>query len=164
LGGFVHVLLWALLIIAVGALVVTLVRFRLGKRGEKVPDAQAAVPVPDLNSEDVSAADLPEDGWVTMARQYLDRGEYRLALRAMYLAMLATLGESNLLTIARFKSNRDYVIELTRRAHWVPQAIQAFGDNVKSFEEAWYGRHEVGRERIEKFQANQESIRNSAKS
>ncbi len=164
LGGIVHVLLWALLVIAVGALLVTLLRFRLGKRGEKNATAQTAAPVLDLNSENVSAADLPEDGWVAMARQYLDRGEYRLALRAMYLAMLAALGESNLLTIARFKSNRDYVIELTRRAHWVPQAVQAFGDNVRSFEEAWYGQHEVGPERIEKFQANQENIRTLAKS
>ena len=129
-----------------------------------VQPAATAAPAPDLNSEDVSAAALPEDGWVAMARQYLDRGEYRLALRAMYLAMLAALGEGNLLTIARFKSNRDYMVELTRRAHWVPQAIQAFGDNVRSFEEAWYGQHEVGRERIEKFQTNQEQIRNSAKS
>jgi hypothetical protein len=160
-GAIAQTLTWILLIAAAAALVVLLVKFFTGRNRDvkESDEPETATPVTDITSESVSAADLPEDEWLVMARQYMEKGDYRLALRAMYLAMLAALGRNNLLTIARFKSNRDYAAELARRAHWAPQALQAFGGNIRSFEEAWYGLHDVGREHIERFQINQQRIR-----
>jgi hypothetical protein len=41
--------------------------------------------------ENVRADQLPEDGWTKLARELLERGEFRLAMRAFYLASLARI-------------------------------------------------------------------------
>src|SRR6516165_5628952 len=102
-------------------------------RARRVPAIVAeAVPVrpaPDVSDEGVGAELLPADGWVRMARDLLDRGEFRLAMRAFYLASLADLAHRNLVSIARFKSNREYENELRRRSHAVPELLPVFTDN-----------------------------------
>jgi len=53
--------------------------------------SEAIFPVPDLADENIRADQLPEDGWTKLARELLERGEFRLAMRAFYLASLAHL-------------------------------------------------------------------------
>jgi hypothetical protein len=89
----------------------------------------------------------------------LERGEFRLAMRAFYLASLAHLAARNLISLARFKSNRDYERELRRRAHTFPNLLATFGDNLFDFERIWYGLHEVNRDSVSQFAANVEKIK-----
>ena len=105
--------------------------------------------MPDIQDENVGADQLPGDGWMKLARELLERGELRLALRAFYLASLAHLAARNLISIARFKSNREYERELRRRGHSFPDLLAVFGDNLASFERIWYGLHEANRELVE---------------
>ena len=77
-----------------------------------------------------------------------------MALRALYLASLAYLGERELIRIHRAKSNRDYQRELGRRARAAPELSEVFGRNLAVFESSWYGRMEVGPDAIEAFVAN----------
>jgi hypothetical protein len=121
--------------------------------------AQPFVAVPDLRSEDVTADQLPEDGWLRLARELMDQGELRLALRASYLASLAHLGRRELISIARHKSNLDYERELRRRARSRDDLLAAFDENLSVFERAWYGLHDVTREMLSGFNANLEKIR-----
>jgi len=121
--------------------------------------AEAIVPVPDVADEGVGADQLPEDGWIKMARELLEKGELRLALRAFYLASLARLAEGNLITIAKFKSNRDYERELRRRAHALPEVLDTFAENVSIFDRVWYGLHEVNADLVAQFSSNVEKIR-----
>jgi hypothetical protein len=114
---------------------------------------------PDLNSDDLVASQLPEDEWIALARQHAAAGELTLALRAAWLACLAHLGERELLSIARYKSNRDYERELQRRARTREDLLAAFGQNLLVFERAWYGRHEVRADDFSVFEANLEHIR-----
>ena len=114
---------------------------------------------PDLHSEDIRADQLPEDGWLQLAREMMDRGELRLALRASYLASLAHLGQREFITIARHKSNWDYERELQRRARSRTGLLAAFDENRAAFERTWYGQHEVTRETLGGFHANLETIR-----
>ena len=116
-------------------------------------------PVPDINDENVGADQLPEDGWTKLARELLERGELRLALRAFYFASLSHLASRNLISIARFKSNRDYERELRRRGHSFPDLLSVFGDNLGSFERIWYGLHEVNPELVDRFAANVERMK-----
>ena len=116
-------------------------------------------PAPDLSDENVGADQLPEDGWTRLARELLARGELRLAMRAFYLASLAHLSERNLISLARFKSNRDYERELGRRGHAFPGLLDVFGENVAVFERIWYGMHEVSGDLVTRFAANVERIR-----
>lgn len=123
--------------------------------------AAAAPIMPDLRSDDVVADQLPEDGWLTLAREHAARGELSLALRAAWLAGLAHLGQRELIRIARHKSNRDYERELRRRARDRAPLLAAFDDNLLSVERSWYGRHEVSADSFAAFQRNLERIRQS---
>lgn len=133
-------------------------RWRKGRTAE-VAVAQAIASIPDLNEENVTADQLPEDGWLQLARDLMQRGELRLALRALYLAGLAHLGRRELIAIARYKSNRDYDRELRRRARGNDDLLSAFDANLLTFEASWYGEHLVTSETLGGFSQNLERIR-----
>jgi len=82
----------------------------------------------------------------------------RLVLRALYLASLAHLAEHEIIIIAKYKSNRDYELELQRRAHDQVDLQAVFSHNVAMFDRAWYGMYEVTQEEMKHFTANQERI------
>ncbi|MHA3773054.1 DUF4129 domain-containing protein [Verrucomicrobiota bacterium sgz303538] len=154
----VDVIAYALLAVAGAVGAVALWR-RMRQPQPDVTDAHALPALPDLHADDVVADQLPEDGWLDLMRKALADGQRRLALRAAYLASLAHLGQRELLTIARYKSNRDYSRELQRRARSRDTLLSAFGENMEAFERAWYGRHEVSDATLEQFTRNLETIR-----
>ncbi len=165
-GGMASALMWtmrvltlALLAVALCTLAILLHRWwvRRGPRDEV--QAIAVNATPDLNDENVAADQLPEDGWLRLAREMMERGELRLALRALYLASLAHLGNREFIRIARFKSNQEYAAELQRRARPLPELREAFSENVSIFERVWYGTHEVTQEGLQHFQSNFERIK-----
>ena len=117
----------------------------------------------DLTSEDLIASQLPESEWVRLAREQLANGDHRLAIRALFLASLAQLGDKGLLRIARFKSNRDYGGELLLRARSNPSLREAFGENTLLFERVWYGLHQIGDAAVAEFLGNHERISEEAK-
>jgi hypothetical protein len=129
------------------------------RQRRKAAPMEAATALPDVADERVLASQLPETGWVQLARELMDKGDLRLALRAFYLATLAHLGEREMIRIAAFKSNREYEHELRRRARTLPGMVEAFEENVSSFDRAWYGLHEVSREALQQFENNLERIR-----
>jgi hypothetical protein len=158
--GPLQALLYVLLVLVVCALVLFIMRAWQSSRRRPAPVAsQAMVIAPDLADENVGADQLPEDGWVRLGRELLARGELRMALRAFYFASLAHLAARNLITIAKFKSNRDYERELQRRGHALPELVSSFGQNVAVFDRSWYGLREVGLEQINEFVANVERIK-----
>jgi hypothetical protein len=150
--------LYSAIALSVGLIAYFLWKQRRDLRVQMVA-AQAIPAVPDLRSDDVVADQLPEDGWLRLARELMDQGELRLALRASYLAGLAHLGHRELITIARHKSNLEYERELRRRARSRDELLAAFDENLGAFERAWYGLHEVTRETLGGFNANLEKIR-----
>lgn len=156
--GLVIVLLVALL----GVLVWLFFRLWRHRGSTAEVAAEALAPVPDVADENVGADQLPEDGWVTLARDLLERGELRLALRALYLASLAALAGRNLITLARFKSNRDYERELARRGHALAELPGLFSENVAVFERVWYGLHEVTPELLREFSGKVERLKAGA--
>lgn len=129
---------------------------------EEVEEA-VSIETVDLASEDIVATQLPENEWMKLAREQMSKGDGRLAIRALFLASLANLGDEELLRIARFKSNRDYLRELSRKARKWESLRGAFAANTKLFERAWYGWHEVEEETVESFLGNHETIVNESK-
>lgn len=129
---------------------------RQGRQGE---EGESGVDVTDLSkidlvSEDLVATQLAEDDWLKLAREQIAKGEERLAVRALFLATLAHLGERGLLRIALSKSNGDYKRELSLRAHQLTDLRRAFDENTTQFERAWYGKHILGAQAIESFLQN----------
>ena len=127
------------------------------EKSEKSADAR-----PDLEDEDVTADELPEQGWLDLAGEMLAKGDRRLALRALYLASLAMLAEREMIRVAKHKSNRDYYTELARRRHAIGPLVDAFGQNVRFFEDAWYGMHDVTELIVRAFATNHERIQSVA--
>jgi hypothetical protein len=128
-------------------------------RRSLVVTAELVKAVPDIEKETTTAADLPEDGWIALAKEFLDKGEVRLALRAVFLASLAFLGRAGFIYIALFKSNRDYLRELERRAHTHPDLFDIFSQNSSVYEAVWYGNDEPRPEMIDYLLNNQKKLR-----
>jgi hypothetical protein len=155
-----QILLYGLVAAVVIALVIFLLRVWNRRRRQPAALASEPVPtVPDLTDENVRADQLPEDGWIKLARELMERGEFRLAMRAFYLSSLAQLAARNLISIARFKSNRDYERELDRRAHSFPTLLSLFNENLFAFERVWYGTHAADLAAVNTFASNVEKLR-----
>jgi hypothetical protein len=154
-------LLVALIVALAAVLGVMLVRIWRRRTRNTETLAQPLPAMPDLADDHVSPDQLPEDGWSRLARELMDRGELRLALRAYYLASLAHLADRNLIRLAKFKSNRDYAWEVSRRAHALPAVAEPFTENVSIFDRVWYGLHEVSHDLLEQFARNVQRIKTS---
>jgi len=156
-------LLWTLVAVVASVLAIIIYRAWRGRRkSPPVIASEAVLPVPDLADENVGADQLPEEGWTKLARELLARGELRLAMRAFYLASLSHLAARNLISIARFKSNREYERELRRRGHSFPDLLSLFGQNISVFEAVWYGMHQVNADSVNQFALNVERIKTGA--
>lgn len=138
--------------------IVALRIIRARRKAENVTSTAIAA-LPDLADENTAADELPEDEWTRLGRSLWERGELRLALRAFYLASLSQLAARGMITLVRSKSNRDYVREIHRRAHALPDIAAVFGENVRTFDRIWYGLHEANAEVLERFLANLERMR-----
>lgn len=122
----------------------------------------APVAVPDLESDAVSADLLPEDGWLALASEKASLGEWRLALRAVYLGALAHLARREFLRLAPSKSNRDYLAELRRRARAFPVVPDRFQSCALRFERVWYGRHDATPGLLDEARADLDAMRRTA--
>jgi hypothetical protein len=118
----------------------------------------SAIPVPDLTDEKVKADDLSTNRWLSLAGDLVDKGELRLAMRALYLATLAHLADHEWITIESYKSNREYEDELKRRAHEHRELISIFSNSLNVFERAWYGMYQIAHSEFDSFSLNQKRI------
>jgi hypothetical protein len=135
-----------LVILAAGLLYVWWKQPRRAKAAKG--EAVATTAIPDLTREDVTADQLPEDEWLALATKLAGEGELRLAIRALFLSALATLAGKQWITLAIFKSNRDYERELKRRAGAMSQALSAFGALTAIYNRIWYGLKEPSPELV----------------
>jgi hypothetical protein len=160
--GALEISMYALLAAMAGALVFLAIQaIQRRTARDAIATAVAAAPL-DLEAGDVGADQLPESGWRDLAQEWIARKDFRMALRALYLASLAYLGNRELIRIHRAKSNRDYQKELERRARSTPELGAAFAANLAVFESSWYGNKETGPNAIDAFVANLDRIKTCA--
>jgi hypothetical protein len=126
--------------------------------------ASAVESTPDLEDENTTADDLPVNRWLELARELTEKGSLRQAIRAFYLAILADLAAHELITIEKFKSNREYEIELRRRAHQKEGLLKAFSKSRDVFERVWYGMYKISRPDLDHYAAIQKRLMTIAQS
>ena len=146
----------------VGITVGGILLYYLRRRKARTVIAQAVVsaaPVVNLADESLTADKLPESEWLALADEFMTKGDFRFALRAMYLAGLNHLSSRDLISLRRWKSGLDYRRELARRSRGDTEMNSAFAGNVAIFEQGWYGRHDVDRETVETFARGLASLR-----
>jgi hypothetical protein len=154
-----HLLISLLILLVAGLAIFVWRDWR--RRRQQQPDkavAQALPAAPDITDEAIKADELPVNRWLLMAQEFIGKGALRLAMRALYLATLSRLAESDMLTIEFYKSNREYERELQRRAHDRRDLLSAFGDVVAVFERVWYGMHDISPSEFDRYAATQERI------
>ena len=139
----VKILSWVIIIGAATVLTLILVKVVSQRRPVTPPAAPVAAPTPDLESEDTTADQLPEDEWLRLARQKVEDGDLRQALRALFLAALSLLGAQGLILIKKSKSNFDYERELRHKLNFTPGLDEIFSADRKLFERCWYGAYPV---------------------
>lgn len=155
----VRMLLIVLLALLLAILTYVFVRILRRRRTGTVEAVSAAqVPTPDLNDESLTADDLAANNWLTLAGELAEKGQLRLAARALYLATLAKLAEHNMITIEAHKSNREYERELKRRAHEYQDLISIFSGCLNFFERIWYGMHQIARTDFDGYAADHQRI------
>jgi len=125
---------WVVIILALGVLVYVLTLFlpRLFKNRQpkKKRKEKARIVLGETLAADQSALDL-----LAEAEALARRGELRAAIRRAYIALLVELGDRKILSLAQYKTNRDYLRAM--------REIEPLYHNVKlltdSFERHWYG-------------------------
>ncbi len=80
------------------------------------------------------ALSQPADSWERLAEQFVREGQWRLALRALYLALLVTLHQRGTIRYERERTNGDYVGALAGGPVREP-----FARLTLLFDRAWYG-------------------------
>jgi hypothetical protein len=130
----------------------------LRKADPESHSAEAAQLLPDLNKDDVSADQLPIGGWLDMVDDLMNKRQYRLALRACFLAQLAQLADLGRIKIARFKTNCDYEQELARYKHVQSQLYDGFHCNRLLFENIWYGTGQAGQSQVDEFRKRMDQV------
>ncbi|MCP4625117.1 MAG: DUF4129 domain-containing protein [bacterium] len=155
----VRIVLIVLLVILLAVLAYIFIRIWQRRRPAPVEAVSAvSAPTPDLTDESIKADDLSTNRWLTLAREFADKGELRLAMRALYLATLAHLADHEMITIEVYKSNREYESELKRRAHEHPELISIFTASLNFFERVWYGMYRIVRADFDVFDANHQRM------
>ena len=104
--------------------------FRGGRRPKRKTKAKARIVLGEQLEPDQSAVDL-----LSEAEALARRGELRAAIRRAYIALLVELGDRKIISLAQYKTNRDYLRAV--------REIEPLYGNVKqltdSFELHWYG-------------------------
>ena len=156
----IRILIGILVVVLLGITLYLLWRAYQEKRPKPLTPAVAqADKAPDLADETTTAADLPEDEWYALARELAEKGEFRLASRALFFSILATLAQREIIKIARFKSNMDYDHELMRRAASIGDTPRLFSRSAFLYEAVWYGEHEATPQILQALQTCQQELR-----
>ena len=155
----VRIVLIILLILLLAILAYIFVRIWQRRRTRPVEMVSArAAPTPDLTDESVKADDLSTHRWLTLAGELAEKGELRLAMRALYLATLAHLADQEMITIEVYKSNREYEHELNRRAHEHTELLAIFSTSLNFFERVWYGMYRIARPDFDDYATSQQRM------
>jgi len=149
--------------VACGALYFVLKNWRRSRQAQLDEPIESIQVEPDLNDESIKADALPVQRWLEMAGRLQQKGSFRLAMRALYLATLSHLADREYITIQNYKSNWEYQRELARRASDQPIILKAFAKMVTVFDQIWYGLHSASEQDYQKYFAIHRDIMGGAR-
>lgn len=125
-----------------------LVYFVRGLAINLAPEAQAP-------TEDSAETPLTATSAFAHAQQFANQGDYRSAVRQLYLATILQLDERGLLRYDRALTNREYLRAVARE----PQVLAALQPVVETFDRTWYGFESISRADFEAYQKQVDAVR-----
>lgn len=130
---------WVLYSILAGLLLYLVARLLSHAMHRKALTGVRRAPVPERRelaaSHTENALDHPVDAWEEFARDWLQRGEIRQAVRALYLASLVHLHQDRRINYHRALTNWTYV----RQFRGAPTDKEVLSSLTRMFDEFWYG-------------------------
>ena len=139
-------------VIAAALVVLVLVLLRALGKAKAGEDSRLEVSTQDastLAADPMNALARPPEGWAQLADELAARGEYREAVRSLYLALLSRLHREGVIHYDTTLSNWDYLRQFRSRREWVP----SFRELTLRFDFAWYGNLPVGADGYRDFRA-----------
>jgi hypothetical protein len=147
------VLAVVLVALAVGAaLAVAFLGLTSRRRARPPPAPAPPVAPPPALGLDALARDPSE--WRAEADAWAARGEYREAMRRLYLSVLVTLHRARAIEYDRSRTNGDYL----RRFQGGPPERALFRDLTRAFDFGWYGERPVDAPAYEEFSRRADAL------
>ncbi len=88
--------------------------------------------------EELDISDIFSIRYTLEIEKALQQGDYRLAIRLMYLRMLKTLAEKRIIQYQSDRTNFDYLAQLSATRYYEP-----FFKITRDYEYSWYGQFDV---------------------
>jgi hypothetical protein len=156
-GGSQFLLLRGLLVLGVG-LILLLSGWRLRaivreRRRSSTTHRPTASPTPETLGE-LLVEGVGESALLTQATTLASQGDYRSAIRSLYLATLTHLTEQGLLALRPTWSNRDCVQALRNEERLLPLLVRL----IAKYEESWYGGQAPPNTTYEAFRSGYEEV------
>ncbi|MCA9987776.1 MAG: DUF4129 domain-containing protein, partial [Anaerolineales bacterium] len=98
---------------------------------------------------------LTADSALSQAQNHSQEGDYRTAVRYLYLSCLLSLEERGLLRYDRSLTNREYL----RSVAHVPELAGVLQDVVNIFDRVWYGYQPITPETYDRYAAQVQALR-----
>ena len=162
-GELFKVLAIALLVLAVILVLVAVLRnltARSAPGGQTVVLPGQPMQAEDLKEEDALA--YTREDWLHRARALVKSGDYRVAIRSLYLALLVSLHRARMLKYDASKTNWEYELELqgkARREGRGLESLRRFRDLASIFDLVWYGERQADRALFERCLEWAEAVR-----
>lgn len=135
--------------LALAVVVALLVRTFLERNKDTAPLEVSTYESSALAQDPMSALSRPPEGWAHLADELAAKGEYREAVRSLYLALLSRLHREGAILYDSTLSNWDYLRNFKGRREWLPP----FRELTRRFDFAWYGNLPVGPDGYRDFRA-----------
>lgn len=135
-----------ILVISVAVIVLAIILIRIlgNVKGDRKIKKEKIVYSIEEAEEDIHQSDL-----IHLIDQYLQKKDYRAALRALYLQTLKNLDEFKYVIWKKEKTNYDYVREIDSG-----KIRQIFANMTLDFEKKWYGEQRVDENDFNEFRSS----------
>jgi hypothetical protein len=108
-----------------------------------------------LDEGDENSEPLTSEGAFERAQLLSRGGDYRSAVRFLYLSSLLLMDERGILRYDRSKTNREYLRSVSN----MPELAKPLGEVIEVFDNVWYGYHSLEEETFKKYSDRVEELK-----
>jgi hypothetical protein len=108
-----------------------------------------------LNEGDETSEPLTSEGAFERAQSLSRGGDYRSAVRYLYLSSLLLMDERGILRYDRSKTNHEYLRSVSN----MPELAKPLGEVIEVFDNVWYGYHSLEEETFKKYSDRVEELK-----
>ncbi len=108
-----------------------------------------------LNESEEGSEPLTSEAAFDKAQSLSKGGDYRSAVRYLYLSSLLLMDERGILRYDRSKTNREYLRSVAN----APELAKPLGEVIEVFDNVWYGYHDLEEESFRKYSDRVEELK-----